>query len=152
MTHPPLSAPNELCGRLAELLAKATPGPWAIEGRFIVTHDPVEVDMERRAVTDLGYWHMPHNDANAALFVAMKNALPLLLADRTALMAWKEEAVKVIERADFALSNMIRLSNMGLEESLNEPEEMGNFAAFNLAKDVQSAAAQFLASKGDGAK
>lgn len=35
-----------------------------------------------------------------------------------------------------ALREMIRLADMGLEESLKEPEENGNFAAYQRAKRV----------------
>jgi cell division protein ZapA (FtsZ GTPase activity inhibitor) len=39
-----------------------------------------------------------------------------------------------IERLEAALRDMIRLADMGLEESLHEPEENGNFAAYNRAR------------------
>lgn len=73
MTDPDLSA-------LEGLLGEATPGLWAIDGRFLVTSDKIELDMERRCIADLDYFHMPFNHANAALIVAAVNALPALLA------------------------------------------------------------------------
>jgi len=38
-----------------------------------------------------------------------------------------------------ALEGMIRLADMGLEESLREPEENGNYAAYNRAKEALAA-------------
>lgn len=42
----------------------------------------------------------------------------------------------LIERAREAIRGMLRLADMGFEESLREPEENGNFAAYNRAKAV----------------
>jgi hypothetical protein len=41
---------------------------------------------------------------------------------------------EALEEVTNACSDMIRLADMGLEESLTEPEEDGNFAAYNRAK------------------
>jgi len=40
---------------------------------------------------------------------------------------------EALEVAAFGLSEMIRLADMGLEESLKEPEERGNYATYNRA-------------------
>ncbi len=71
---------------LERLLADATPQPWAVEGDFMVTRDPVEIEFERCAIADLRYFHLPHDKANSALIAAAVNALPALLSvARTAL-------------------------------------------------------------------
>jgi hypothetical protein len=67
----------------AEPSAAFTPGPWAVEGDFLVTLDPIENEYERRAISDLRYWHMPRNEANARLAAAapdLLEALQLVLA------------------------------------------------------------------------
>lgn len=58
-----------------------------------------------------------------------------------AIAAWNtrhsdpDELREALERARFGLSEMIRLADMGLKESLREPEEGGNYAAYNRAKE-----------------
>lgn len=69
-----------LLDQLERRLKEATPGEWAVDGRFIVTRDPIELEYERAAIADLDYFHMPYDRANALLIVEMKNALPALIS------------------------------------------------------------------------
>lgn len=62
-------------------LVEHTPLPWRIsdDGDFLETLDPVELDMERRAIADLRYFHMPFNEANAAFIVRACNSHDALI-------------------------------------------------------------------------
>jgi len=54
-----------------EALAKAaTPGPWVVDGDFLRTLDPIEVEYERTSIADLRYFHMPLDHDNAAYMAA----------------------------------------------------------------------------------
>lgn len=99
---------------LRALEKAATPGPWLIESDGIVTsaalpppeHWPGEhseiigsTDVRRIVQTDSGYY--PPREADAALIVAMRNALPALL---DALDEATKPAGDVVELADFLRS------------------------------------------------
>ncbi len=68
--------------KLRAVAEGATPGPWAVDGDFLVTLDPIERDYERCALADLRYFHLPRNDANAAFIAAANPAVVLALLSR----------------------------------------------------------------------
>jgi len=80
--------------KLKELEAKATKGPWSLvdNGRFLTgPYDDL--------VADCDYFYQPGSEENTALIVAMRNALPALLAS----LASKDAE---IERQALALREM----------------------------------------------
>lgn len=132
---------------LGELMAKATPGPWEYrpdreldDWGFI--RGPADERGWRCHIATSRAGHMARfydagqHRANGTdpfepigkLIVEAINALPLLLADRTALMAWKEEAEKLLFES---------LYHLRLDDR---------------AKDFHYRVDALLASKGDGAK
>jgi hypothetical protein len=76
------------------------------------------------------FWSVVDRDGLTGLPSDMWAALDTLVA-RAALSATNSEAVSELVEA---LREMLRLADMGLEESLREPEENGNYAAYTRAK------------------
>lgn len=62
--------------------------------------------------------------------------LPQLLDALSSTHPTSDNRSEMVERLRFALSEMLRLADMGFEESLREPEESGNYAAYNRAKEI----------------
>lgn len=96
-----------------------TPGPWYLDGGFVYSERNRETVRAAKAKDrNCGDGNIPLAKVIAD-FAGEQQANARLIAAAPALYE--------------ALSEMVRLSQMGLEESLREPEENGNYAAFNRA-------------------
>lgn len=102
---------KETVEELRGLLAKAAPGPWRLEeGRFIAAKE--------RLVADCDYFHGPHSDANSALIVAMRNALPALLDLATASLAREGEDGELA-----ALNNLLEMRTADISDLCAQRDE-----------------------------
>lgn len=78
--------------RLKELMAAATPGPWIVGGSYTVRTMRSALDWIAR-MRDRHHKHDDEEDkANAALIVAMHNAIPDLIELAEAVKLYKEMA------------------------------------------------------------
>jgi hypothetical protein len=69
---------------LRKLAEGATPGSWKVDGDFLVTEDPTELEFVRRAIADLRYFHQPRDRDNAAFVAAMDPPTAIGLLDEIA--------------------------------------------------------------------
>lgn len=155
--------------QIAAAAREATPGPWCYEQCGIKCDAPVvgiayradDVDCERPITGRLeecdengdeieyyretvAYEIQDCDGASASMnarHIATSN--PAAIQALTSYVLWLEEQAKILPGLLEALQGMVRLSEMGFLESLNEPEENGNFAAFERAKRAIANAAAF---------